>query len=49
MNAIGGFAPSEGTIRILGKDASPMTPANRAGFGALWERERSRRHACFRT
>ena len=33
MNAIGGFAPSEGTIRILGKDASPMSPANRARLG----------------
>jgi len=33
MNAIGGFAPSEGTVRIMGKDASPMSPANRARLG----------------
>jgi ABC-type branched-subunit amino acid transport system ATPase component/ABC-type branched-subunit amino acid transport system permease subunit len=33
MNAIGGFAPSEGTIEILGRDASQINPANRARLG----------------
>ena len=33
MNAVGGFAPSEGTTQILGRDASHMTSANRARLG----------------
>ncbi len=33
MNAIGGFAPSEGTVEILGQDASSMGSANRARLG----------------
>jgi ABC-type branched-subunit amino acid transport system ATPase component len=33
MNAIGGFAPSEGTIEILCRDASQMNSANRARLG----------------
>ncbi len=33
MNAIGGFAPSEGTVEILGHDASTMGSANRARLG----------------
>ena len=33
MNAISGFAPADGTVRILGEDASNMTPANRARLG----------------
>jgi len=33
MNAIGGFAPSEGTVEILGQEASSMGSANRARLG----------------
>jgi len=33
MNAIGGFAPSEGTVEILGQEASSMASANRARLG----------------
>jgi len=33
MNAIGGFAPSEGTVEILGREASSMGSANRARLG----------------
>ncbi|MEC9394324.1 MAG: ATP-binding cassette domain-containing protein [Actinomycetota bacterium] len=33
MNAIGGFAPADGTIQILGHDASTMGSANRARLG----------------
>lgn len=33
MNAIGGFASSEGTIELLGRDVSNMNSANRARLG----------------
>jgi ABC-type branched-subunit amino acid transport system ATPase component len=33
MNAIGGFLPSRGTVEILGRDASRLSPARRARLG----------------
>ena len=33
MNAIGGFAPADGSVEILGRDASSMGSANRARLG----------------
>jgi ABC-type branched-subunit amino acid transport system ATPase component len=33
MNAIGGFVPSQGTIRVLGADVHHLSPARRARLG----------------
>jgi ABC-type multidrug transport system fused ATPase/permease subunit len=33
MNAIGGFAPTDGTVRLLGQDVSRASPAARARAG----------------